>query len=126
MVCGRNNGDENPRRICNSEEDVEDGPCLRFALLAWFEGLAENARVVHHCDADTEGVPKVHGWHGGKSVDVFPLHPNGLTVVVADAVEEAVFLGKKSRWHARVEDKDYERKEICKGHGSSDDGERVV
>jgi hypothetical protein len=35
-------------------------------------------------------------------------------------------LGEESWWHARIEDKDYECKEICEGHGSADDGEGVV
>ena len=93
MVRGGDDGDEDPGRICDSEEDVEEGPGLGLALLARFQGLAEDACVVDHCAADAEGVAKVHGWHGCQGVDVFPLHPHGLPVVVAHAVEESVLWG---------------------------------
>lgn len=82
--------------------------------------------MVYHGAADAEGVAEVHGGHGGQGVDVFALHPDGLAVVVANAVQKAIFLGKEPRWHAWVEDEDYERKEIGEGHGSADDGEGVV
>lgn len=42
-------------------------------------------------DADAEGVAEVHGRHSGEGVDILSALPDGLGVVVADGVEEAVF-----------------------------------
>ena len=90
MVRGGEDGDEDPGWIGDAEQDVEEGHGPGLPLLGRLEGLAEDARVVDHCAADAEGVAEVHGGHGGKGVDVLALHPDGLAVVVADAVEEAV------------------------------------
>lgn len=68
----------------------------------------------------------MHGGHGCQGVDVFAFHPDGLPIVVADAVEESVFEGKEPWWHAGIENEDYECEEIGEGHGPADDGEGVV
>jgi len=73
--------------------------------------------MVHHDTTDREGICKVHGGHGGQSVDIFALHPHALSIVPANTIEEAVFRRKQPRWHARVEDEDREGKEIRQGHG---------
>ena len=82
--------------------------------------------MIHHCAANTECVPKMHGRHCSQRVDVFSLHPNALSVVMANTINKAVFRGKQSRWHTRVYNEDDESKEIGKSHCSSDDGEGVV
>lgn len=61
----------------------------------------------------------MHGWHGSERVDVVSLHPNGLCVITADAVEESILRGKKTRWHTWVEDKDAEGEKIGKSHGAA-------
>jgi len=67
----------------------------------------------------------VHGGHSGERVDVFALHPHALSIIPANTVEEAIFGGKQSRWHARVEDENRESKKIRQGHGPPYDCECV-
>jgi len=68
----------------------------------------------------------VHRRHGSKRVDVFTAHPNALSIVVANCIEEAVLGGKETWRHAGVEYKSHEGAEIGEGHRSTYDGESVV
>ena len=75
--------------------------------------------MVDDCHADAEGVAKVHRWHRRQHVDEFPAHPDALCVVVADRVEEAVFLGEQAWRHAGVYDEGHESAEIRQRHGAA-------
>ena len=68
--------------------------------------------MIQHCTADDEGVAEMHRWHCGEGIDVIPFHPNTLTVVVANCVEETIFSRKETRWHAGVADEDNEGEEV--------------
>lgn len=90
MVCCCDNRDQNPHRICDAKEDIEQLPESGFAQLAWLEGLAEDSRVVDQGAADAEGVSEVHGWHCCQSVHIVSLHPYTLGVVASHAVQKSV------------------------------------
>lgn len=101
-------------------------PRARFAALSWFEGGAENAGVVEEGAADAECIAEMHRGHGGKGVDVFAGHPNGLGFIVADGVKEAILGREETGWHAWVADEDYKGEKVGKGHGAADSGEGCV
>ena len=61
----------------------------------------------------------MHGWHGGELVDEFAAHPDGLRVVVAHCVEEAVFFGEETGWHAGVYDEGEEGAEVGEREGAA-------
>lgn len=126
MVRRRDDGDQDPRRVGEGEQYIEESPRLRLAPLAWLEGFAQHAGVVHHRASDEERISEMHRGHGGERVDVVAFHPDALSVVVADGVQEAVFLRQEPGWHARVADEDNKGKEIRECHGSSDDSECVM
>ena len=94
MVRGRNDRDEDPRGVRNAEEKIEQGPRLRFSIFSGLESRSKDARMIHHCAPDTEGVAEVHGRHRSQGVDVFSGHPHALRVIMADAIKEAVFRRK--------------------------------
>ena len=60
----------------------------------------------------------MHAGHGCEGVDVFAGHPDALSVVATDSVEESVFWGEKSWGHTGVEGESCEGEEISKGHGN--------
>ena len=68
----------------------------------------------------------MHARHRCKRIDIFAFHPNALCIVMANRVEEAVFAGKESWWHARVEDKCCESKKVCEGHCPSNNGKGIM
>lgn len=125
MVRGSHNSYEDPARIPDSEEDIEDLPEPGLSKLAWFEGFAENTGMVDHCYSDAERISKVHARHSGEGIDIIPLHPHALRIVVSNAIQEPVLAGKQPRWHARVHDKYAEGDEVGERHCSADDGKSI-
>lgn len=125
MVRGSHNGYENPARVPDPEEDVEDLPESGFSQLAWFEGLAEDTRVVDHCCSDAEGISKMHARHRSESVNIIPLHPHALGIVVSNTIQETVLAGKQPWGHARVHDKYAEGDEVSERHRSADNGKSI-
>lgn len=94
----------------------------RFETLA----ISKDGGMPEECDTDAETVAKVHGGHCSECVYVFSALPDGLGVVVADGIEESVFFGEETGWHAGVEHECYEGEEVCEGHCSAEDGEGCV
>lgn len=90
MIGRRDDGQQDPSRVGESKKHIESSPELILPPLPGLERPAQDARMVQHGAADEEGVAEMHGRHGGERVDVVPLHPHALPVVVADGVEEAV------------------------------------
>jgi hypothetical protein len=90
--CG-DNCDEDPARVPDSKEDIEELPKSGLAKLAWLQILAEYSGVVDHGAADAEGISKMHGWHSCQGVNVIPLHPDALCVVMSNTIKETVFAG---------------------------------
>lgn len=76
--------------------------------------------MVNHGNADAERISEMHRRHGGERIDIVSLHPDGLCIVAADAVEESILRGKKTWWHAWVEDEDTESHEVSESHCSTD------
>lgn len=76
--------------------------------------------------ANSERVTKMHTRHSCKFVDVLAFHPDTLCIVTANRIKESVFFGKKPWWHTRVEDECGKSEEICEGHRSAGNGERVM
>jgi hypothetical protein len=113
-----NDGNEDEGRVADAEEQVEDLPRGILAHLAALECAPEEPRVVDERHADAETVAKVHAGHGGELVHVLAAHPDGLGVVVAHRVEEAIFGGEQARRHARVDDEGQEGEEVCEGQGA--------
>lgn len=91
MIRRRHDRDQDPARIANGKQDIEELPESALAHLSRLEGSAEDAGMVEDGRADAEGIAEMHGWHGGEGVDVFPAHPDGFGFIASDAVEEAVF-----------------------------------
>lgn len=125
MVGRCDNRDQNPAGICNGKQNVEQWPGSRFPRLSWLEGVPEDSGMIEQGATYAEGISKVHRGHSGQGVHVFAFHPDTLCVIVANAIEEAVFFGEQSRWHAWVEDEDRKCKEIRKSHGPSNNCEGV-
>jgi hypothetical protein len=112
VVRCRNNGDQNKRRVSETNKEIEDFPKSILAHLSSLESAAEDARVVNYCHADAKGIAKVHRRHGGELVDKLAAHPHALSVVMADSVEEAVLFGEQARRHAWVYDECHEGAEV--------------
>jgi len=119
VICGRDNCNEDPRRVRNGQKDIKESPWLGFPGFSILKYSSENSRVVDECAADAESVSEMHRGHSCQRVHVFPAHPHALSVVMSHTVEKAIFLGKQSWWHARVEDEYYESEEVRERHGSS-------
>lgn len=62
--------------------------------------------MVDQRNTNAECIAKMHRRHCSEGVDEIAFHEDGLAFVVADGVEEAVFLWKKTRRHARIDDED--------------------
>lgn len=125
MVSGRNNRDQDPARVSDGDEEIEELPRLRLPCLSRLEQFAHDSRVVQHGASDAERVPEMHGRHCGQGIYIFPAHPHTFRVVVSYAIEEAVLAWEQARWHAWIYDENYKCEEVREGHGSSDDRERV-
>lgn len=125
MVRRRHNRGEDPDRIPNGQQDIEKGPWLGPACFSRLKRSPKNPRVVYKCGANNESVSKMHRRHSCQSIHVFPAHPDALCVIPSNTVEEPVFWGQEPRWHARVEDEDYESEEVREGHRSSHNCESV-
>ncbi len=81
--------------------------------------------MVKHGAPNAECIAEMHRRHRGQGVDVLPLHPNTLPVVMADAIEKPILLWEEARRHTWVEDEDGEGHQIRKSHRSADDCECV-
>ena len=125
MVGRCDNCYQNEERIEKTEPHIKYDPKFRLPDLSWLEGPSENSGMIHHDATNGEGICKVHRGHSGQGIDVFTLHPHTLSVISANAVEEAVFRREQPWWHARIENENCEGKEIRQSHGPSDDCEGV-
>lgn len=124
MIRRRHDCRQNEAGIHDPQDEEEQLPPLALAALVAFQQLAgpEDGAVPDEGAADAEGVAEVHRGHCGERVDVFARLPDGLRIVMADGVEEAVFGWEEARWHAGVEDEGYEGEEIRQSHGAPDGG----
>ena len=68
--------------------------------------------MVEHSAADNERVAKMHAGHCSERIDEIAAHPDAGRVVVAYAIQEAVFGRKKTRRHTRIEGECQEGEEI--------------
>lgn len=112
MIRRRYNRNQYIKRISHPDKNIKQRPESTFSNLPDFEIPAKDPGMVDHGDADAEGISEVHRGHGGEGIHVVSLHPHRLGVVAADAVEESVLRGEKTRRHAWVEDKDAEGEEV--------------
>lgn len=128
MIRGADNRGKNKCRVSDSNHKEKEFPKFVLAPLVAFEPRsgAKNGAVPYERAANAEGVAEVHGGHGGKRVDVFAGLPNGLCIVVPNAVHKAVFLRQKAWRHAWVENEGYEGEEVRERHCTADDGEGWV
>ena len=125
MVGCRDNSDQNEGRVSKADEQIKELPESILAYFAIFECPAKETGVVDHRHADAEGVAKVHGRHGCKLVDVLAAHPYTLRIVVANSVEEAMFLREQARRHARVDDEGDKCTEVRQRHRPAGNSECV-
>lgn len=112
MVRRGNNGEENRHGIRHSDPPIDTLPEQRFPRFISLVAATENTRMMPDGQSNNEAVPEVHTRHGGQRIHVVPTHPNALSVVVADGVEETVFWRQQARGHAWVK-------------GESDKGEEI-
>lgn len=123
VVRGCDDHRQHERGIRNPANHVDRLPQLRLARLAAAEAPPEDAGVVDDGAANGEGVREVQGREGGELVEEFAGGPDGLRVVVADRVMEAIFLVEEARRHAWEEGEYGEGEEVGEGHGAADGGE---
>lgn len=115
MIRRAHNRRQNQRRIPYAQKNKEKLPPSVLPPLITFEhrSRAENGAVPEEGTAYAEGVSEVHAWHCCEGVDVLSGLPDRLRVVVADAVDEAVFAGEEPGRHAWVDDEGDEGEEVC-------------
>jgi len=112
MIRRRHNRRQYQHRIPHPQPQEKAFPKQVLADFVAFEAGAEEGGVVDESAAYAESVAEMHRRHGGEGVYVFSRLPDGLGVVVADGVEEAVLAGEESGWHARVEYEGEEGEEV--------------
>lgn len=90
------------------------------------EEEVEDGRVGDENTANGEGVAKVHRGHGGQLVDKLAAHPDTLSVLEVDRVDEAVLGGHQTGRSTRVEDEDDEGTHVQQGHCATNSAEASV
>lgn len=123
MVRGRDDDGQHEGGVEDTQQDEEG---LFDSREREFGAAAEEAGVEDQRAADGEGVAEVEAWHGGQLVHVLPALPDGLRVVVADGVVEAVFRREQPRGHARPDAEDAEGDEVAERHCAAGGGEGGV
>lgn len=105
-------GDEDHCWINDSYPHVEKFPSPSRSCSRVLQRAAYYTSVIDHRAADDEPIAEVHRGHGSKGVDVIAGHEDGVCIVMANSIEEAVLRRKQARRHARVEGEGQEGEEV--------------
>ena len=81
--------------------------------------------MVDQSGADAECISEMHTRHGGQLINVFAAHEDTLGIVMANSVQETVFLGQETGRRAWVENECGESTEIGESHRSASNGEGI-